>query len=72
MLRKYESNFDSLKAGGFNVQLWTCAGDSKLCLKAGDLASLVMFIEVFLLLSYFTFFGKFNSFFKFNYDLYFD
>ncbi len=34
--KKYEINLFFLKAGGFNVQLWPCAGDWRYCLKAGD------------------------------------
>ncbi len=33
---------DFFEAADFNAQLWACAGDSRLCLKAGDLAALDM------------------------------
>jgi hypothetical protein len=40
-VEKIRIHCDILKTGGFNVQLQTCAGDLRLCLKAGDLTSLI-------------------------------
>jgi hypothetical protein len=45
MLEKLEFNFVYLKAGNFNVQLWTYAEDWRRFLKAGDLASLLVTLD---------------------------